>query len=188
MLGSRAALLSCLTQLGSRAALHSRLTLRAPPLLAAYAPACRRGGARGAAQLHVFARRPSADHEKVEVGDGADAGDLKRAVIAALRLDAPPDSVRLLRETEGGGAPVPLDSRRGLTAQGVCEGCSVVVEMMPPPPPPMPPPLDFVEEVLGGEAMMVANLQRSPGIYAPRPFFLTLQEHSYLMDFLRQRP
>ena len=58
--------------------------------------------------LHVFARRPSANYTKVEVGNGADAGDLKDAVCAKLKLDSPPDYVSLLREAAGGGAPVPL--------------------------------------------------------------------------------
>jgi hypothetical protein len=75
------------------------------------------------------------------VGDGADASDLKKAVIAELQLGTPPDSVRLLREVEGGGAPVPLDSRRALAGQGVLEGSSVLVEVLPPPPaPPAPRP------------------------------------------------
>ncbi len=191
------------TMLSSRATLLSRtrtLCVRAPlaltlPLLpAAHAPPCRGHAAR----LHVFARLPSTDYAKVEVGDGADAGDLKKAVIAELKLDARPDCVRLLREAEGGGAPVLLDSRGKLAAQGVSEGASFVVQVSPPPlpyalPPPalpyaLPPPLDFVEQVLGGEAMMVADLQRSPGINAPRPFYLTLQEHSDLADFLRAGP
>ena len=72
------------------------------PLLAAYAPECT------TRSLHVFVRRPSADYAKVQVGDGADAGDLKQAVIAALKLGAPPDCVRLLHEAAGGGsAPCP---------------------------------------------------------------------------------
>jgi hypothetical protein len=41
--------------------------------------------------------------------------------------------VRLLREVEGGGAPVPLDSRRALAGQGVLEGSSVLVEVAAPP-------------------------------------------------------
>jgi hypothetical protein len=51
-------------------------------------------------------------------------------VRAKLQL---PNRVRLLREAEGGGAPVPLDSRRALAAQGVLEGSSVLVEVLPPP-------------------------------------------------------
>ena len=101
------------------------------PLLAAYVPeeAFRRKF-RGVRSLHIFARRPNANHTKVQVHDGADAGDLKDAVCAKLKLDAPPDSVSLLREVEGGGAPVPLDSCKGLAEQGVCEGTRVVVEML----------------------------------------------------------
>jgi hypothetical protein len=97
-----------------RACLLSRLALQRSSLapLAASAPCAALGGAR-ARSLHVFARRPNADHAKVEVRDGADAGDLKRAVIAELQLDAPPDLVRLLREVEGGGAPVPLWTAAG---------------------------------------------------------------------------
>jgi len=70
------------------------------------------------------------DFCKVEVGDGADAGDLKDAVIAKLKLEMAPTSVRLLREVEGGGAPVALDSRRALAGQGVLAGSSVLVEML----------------------------------------------------------
>jgi hypothetical protein len=47
--------------------------------------------------------------------------------------------MRLLREVEGGGAPVPLDSRRTLAEQGVLQGSSVVVEVLPPPLPPVLP-------------------------------------------------
>ena len=106
----------------------SRLTLRAP--LVAYAPEALRLRSACARSLHVFARRHSADYAKVEVEDGADAGDLKKAVIAELKMDVPPDSVRLLREVEGGGAPVALDSRRALAGQGVLEGSSVLVEIL----------------------------------------------------------
>ena len=54
-----------------------------------------------ARSLHTFARRHSADvalplYARVKVGDGADAGDLKQAVIAELKLGVHPDSVRLL--------------------------------------------------------------------------------------------
>ena len=94
-----------------RLAQRALLARAALPLLAAYAPeAFRLGHGGGGCSLHVFARRPNANHTKVEVHDGADAGDLKKAVLAKLRLDAPPDLVHLLREVEGGGAPVPLDS------------------------------------------------------------------------------
>jgi hypothetical protein len=108
--------------------LLSRLTLRAP--LVAYAPEALRLRSACARSLHVFARRHSADYAKVKVEDGADAGDLKKAVIAELKMDVPPDSVRLLREVEGGGAPVALDSRRALAGQGVLEGSSVLVEIL----------------------------------------------------------
>ena len=55
---------------------------------------------------------------------------LMKAVIAELKLDMAPNRVRLLREVEGGGAPVPLDSRRALAGQGVLAGSSVLVEML----------------------------------------------------------
>ena len=139
----------------------------------------------------------------VEVSDGATVAALKRAVIAELRLDAPPDCLRLLREVKDGGAPVPLDSRKKLADQLVEEGTSVLVEIiapdvaaagaveaaaMPPPLPPLPPPLAFAEACLGGEPVMVANLQLSPGVAAPRPFYLTQQEHSDLLRFLSEPP
>jgi hypothetical protein len=131
--------------------LLSRLALRAPlaraalPLLAAFEPeairfrtVCPR--ARG---LHVFARTTASHDEfsKVMVGDGADACDLKKVAIAELKLDAAPNRVRLLREVEGGGAPVPLDSRKALAEQGVHEGSSVLIEVLPSPTPPLPPAL-----------------------------------------------
>ena len=128
------------------ASLLSRLAQRAPlarvalPLLAAYAPEA----FRCARSLHVLVRTPASrgGYSKVEVGDGADAGDLKSAVCAQLKLDAPPDCVRLLREVAGGGAPVPLDSARLLAKQGVREGTSVVAEvLLPPRPPPRCTPL-----------------------------------------------
>ena len=124
--------------------LLSRLTLRAPlaraalPLLVAYAPEAfrlRSACPRSARSLHVFVKTTASHDEfsEVEVRDGADAGDLKNAVIAKLKLDAAPNRVRLLREAEGGGAPVPLDSRRALAGQGVLAGSSVLVEVLPPP-------------------------------------------------------
>ena len=117
MLRGSASLLLRLTQ---RAGAPARAAL---PLLAAFAPEAFRS-------MHVFARRPNANHTKVEVRDGADAGDLKNAVCAKLKLDAAPHCVRLLREVEGGGAPVRLDSRRALAEQGVLGGSSVVVEVL----------------------------------------------------------
>ena len=113
------------------ASMLSRRTLRMPlPPPVAYAPeAFRLRSVRG---LHVFVKTMAGhdDFCKVEVGDGADAGDLKDAVIAKLKLEMAPTSVRLLREVEGGGAPVALDSRRALAGQGVVAGSSVLVEML----------------------------------------------------------
>ncbi len=96
--------------------------------------------------LHVFARTTASNDEfcKVRVGDGAEVGDLKNAAIAKLRLDAAPNRVRMFREVEGGGAPVPLDSRRALAEQGILEGSSVLVEVLPLLPPPLPPALPYV--------------------------------------------
>ena len=117
------------------------LARAALPLLAAYVP---EAFARTRA-LHVFVRAGAhEDFCKVHVHDGAVAGNLKTAVIAELQLDAPPDCVRLLREVEGGGAPVPLDSRRALAEQGVREGSSVVVEVLPAASPPVPPTPPYV--------------------------------------------
>ena len=61
---------------------------------------------------------------KVVLAPGADADDLAKAAIAELKLGVAPCSVRLLREVEGGRAPVPLDSRRALAEQGVRTPCS----------------------------------------------------------------
>ena len=69
------------------------------------------------------------DFAKVFVVDGSDAGGLKDAVMAKLKLDAAPNRVRLLLEVEG-HAPIPLDSRKALAGQGVLEGASVVVEVI----------------------------------------------------------
>jgi hypothetical protein len=126
---------ACLTGLLSRLYLRAPLARAALPLLAAFR----------FRSLHVFARTTASHDEfsKVNVGDGTDVGDLKRAVIAELKLDAAPNRVRMLREVEGGGAPVLLDSRRALVEQGVLEGSSVLVEVLPPPPPPLPPALPF---------------------------------------------
>ena len=131
----------------------------------------RRGGSLGPARV-VLAR-------------GADADDLKDAVCAKLKLGALPDCVRLLREVEGGGAPVPLDSSRALAEQGVHEGTFVRIEVLPPP---LPPPLHLAEEVLGGERVIVANLQGSAGFAAPHPFFLTPAQLQQLGSFLQREP
>ena len=67
-----------------------RLPLRSAPLPLARLTAARVPGSldrlAARARLHVFARLPDDDHTKVEVGDGADAGDFKKAVLAELRL------------------------------------------------------------------------------------------------------
>ena len=76
-------------------------------------------------QLHIFARTPNTDHADVEVGDKASVAELKRAVIAELKLDLAPHRVRLLREVDGQD-PVPLDSLKKLTEQGLSEGSRVV--------------------------------------------------------------
>jgi hypothetical protein len=119
----------------SESLLSRSLTQRAPlaralPLLVAFAPEAFRFRS-----LHVFAKTTASHDEfsEVTVGDGADAGDLKKSIIAELKLDAAPNRVRLLREVEGGGAPVPLDSRRALAEQGVLDGCSLFVEVSSPP-------------------------------------------------------
>ena len=54
---------------------------------------------------------------------------------------------------------------------------------------PAPPaPLAFAEALVGGEPMMVASLEGSPGVAARRPFYLTLQEHAQLLRFLKEAP
>ncbi len=107
--------------------------LRFAPLLQARVTASRVPGSldcfAARARLHVFARLPNDDHAHVEISDGASVAALKKVVMAELKLQAPPGRVRLLREVGGGGAPVPLDSCRGLAEQGVCEGTRVVVEV-----------------------------------------------------------
>ena len=113
--------------------------------------------------LHVFVREAGNEtFSKIEVRDGADAGDLKRVVIAELQLGASPSRVLLLREVEGGGAPVLLDSRRALAGQSVLEGCSVLVEVLPSPPPPLPPPLPYVLVRLRG-SLVPTKVAFAPG-------------------------
>ena len=102
-------------------------------------------------QLHVFAKvSKHDDFAKVLVADGLDAGDLKKAIVAELKLDAAPNRARLLLEVEG-GAPVLLDSCKKLAAQGVEDGSKVVVEVLAPDVPPSPAPvvLKFREAVKG---------------------------------------
>ena len=118
------------------------------------------------------------------MADGSDAGDLKDAIVAKLRLDAAPNRVRLLLEVGGGGAPVPLDSSEKLAGQGVLEGSKVVVEVMKPAPTALPTPVTFAEETVGGELMMVASLPHTH--HAEAPFYLTPLEHFGLMRFLRE--
>ena len=55
---------------------------------------------------------------------------LQEAVAVELKLDVPPDRVRLLREVEDGGTPVLLDSRKKLAEQSIKEGSSVLVEVV----------------------------------------------------------
>ena len=198
----RARKTAALTMLRGPAGLLSRLAQRAPlaraalPLLAAFAPEAFHAGC--ARSLHVYARTSASrgEYGKVEVGDGATVAALKRAVIAKLKLDVPPDCVRLLREVAGGGAPVRLDSRRALAEQGVFEGTSVHTEVLAVAPPflqaPARPaalqaPIFFFAEDVGGTPMMVADLA-FPSAPAPLPFFLTLREHAALQRFLAARP
>ncbi len=116
---------------------------------------------------------------------------LQKAVAVELKLDVPPDCVRLLREVEG-GAPVLLDSRKKLADQRVLEGSSVLVEVMEPVAAAamapiataLPMPLTFAEESVGGEPMMVASLPLTLSVTAP--FYLTPLEHFGLMRFLRE--
>ena len=143
-------------------------------------------------QLHVFARRDK-NYAEVEVKDGASVAALQEAVIAKLRLDIAPDSVRLLREVEG-EPPVLLDSRKKLADQSVFEGSSVLVEIVEPAAAAaqapiataLPTPLTFAEERVGGELMMVASLPLTPSVEAP--FYLTPLEHYGLMRFLQEPP
>jgi hypothetical protein len=114
--------------LNSLACLPRRLSLRG--VAAAALPLARSLLPGRLQQLHVFARRsPAVDFSMVEVDDGAYVSELADAVCAKLKLGAPPDCVRLLRE-EAGGAPVPLDSRRRLAQQQVRAGDCVLAEVV----------------------------------------------------------
>ena len=159
--------------LSRRASLSVPLTC-ALPLLAAYAPEAFRFRSACARSLHVFARRPSSDYAKVEVPDCADAADLKDAVCAKLQLGVSSDRVRLLREVEGGGPPIALDSRRGLQEQGVAAGCSVVAEELvaaaASAPPPLAPPHSFDAPLLTPlSALSSVLLGARPSPQAPPP-------------------
>ena len=109
-------------------------------------------------QLHVFARRgPAQDYARVEVGDGAYVSDLKDAVCAKIKLDAPADCVRLLRE-EAGGVRVPLDSRCRLAEHQVRSGDCVLVEVTAPPDP-VTAPTPSESAALAGARRLLAALR-----------------------------
>lgn len=81
-------------------------------------------------QLHIFVRRPSADHSKVYTSDDSDGADLKKVVMAELKMDIAPDLVRLSLEVKDGkGEPVLIDSCKKLLAQGVIESSKVLVDV-----------------------------------------------------------
>ena len=146
MLNSFAGLPRCLSLRGAAAALALARPLLEP--------------GRARQQLHVFARRgPAADFSKVEVEEGAYISDLKDAVCAKLKLDAPPDCVRLLRE-EAGRAPVPLDSRRTLAEQQVRAGDCVLAEVVEAAAPPGAPAAGAKEAgALEGARRLLAALR-----------------------------
>jgi len=78
--------------------------------------------------------RTSLHPVKVTFAPGSDAYDVAAAVIAVLKLDAAPDRVRLLLKPVGGGALVPLDSRKQVEQmEQLVEGASVHVEVEEPP-------------------------------------------------------
>ena len=79
-------------------------------------------------QLHIFARRPRGDPSKVFIDDGADVADLKKAIIAELKLSVAPDRVQILGKAMGGKTAV-LDGRKKLCEQGVVEGSSLLVKV-----------------------------------------------------------
>ena len=92
---------------------------------------------------------------------------LQKAVAAELRLDVPPDCVRLLREVEDGGAPIPLDSRKKLAEQGVKEGCSLLVEeILSVPSSPLSPPLKVAEDPLAVPFLEYRGLERNAELSA----------------------
>jgi hypothetical protein len=103
------------------------------------------------------------------VRDDADAGDLKDAVCAKLKLDAPPDCVRLLREARrGGGAPVPLDGTQPLARQRVTGGSRILVDIMAAPslPPPQPPQLLALLEAFPGALVPAPDAALDPALLA----------------------
>jgi hypothetical protein len=168
-------------------------------------------------QLHIFVRRDKI-YAEVEVKGRASVAALQKAVAVELKLDVPPDRVRLLREVEDGGTPVLLDSRKKLAEQSIKEGSSVLVEVVElengvrkalddseklaaqgvgersrvvamegtkVATAPLPAPLLYSNEVLGGEPIVVAELQGTPEFIAPYPFFLTPLQLAEMEEFLR---
>lgn len=152
-------------------------------------------------QLHIFVRRDKI-YAEVEVKGRASVAALQKAVAVELKLDVPPDRVRLLREVEDGGTPVLLDSRKKLAEQSIKEGSSVLVKVVElengvrkalddsetlaaqglgersrvvameatkVATAPLPAPLFYSNEVLGGEPIVVAELQGTPEFIAPYP-------------------
>jgi hypothetical protein len=88
-------------------------------------------------ELHVYARRPGTNFTKVPLPQSAtDVADLQAAVCVALRVDVPPDLVRLLllqgKEKE---ELRELIGNKSLEEEGVLGGSSVELRVMPPPPP-----------------------------------------------------
>lgn len=79
---------------------------------------------------------------------------LKNVVIKELRLrlTVPPYRVRLHREVDDGGPPVPLDSLYNLPEQGVGEGTRVVAEVL----------RALVESFLQDQALRPPPLHSSP--------------------------
>jgi hypothetical protein len=95
-----------------------------------------------------------------------DVDDLKDAIIAKLKLDAPPSRVRLLRETAG-RAPVPLDGLKKLAEQGMEAGTSVLIEVMAPvSQPPLHPLLPPLLSMSGDPLLEYQGLVRNAELTA----------------------
>jgi len=106
----------------------------APPLLAR-----RRSALFPRDPLVFFVQRAGgADWAEVAVAPGASVAALKKAALAELRLDAPPDAVELALAARAAGAP-PLDATQtleeALAAGALTTRAKLVVAVRAPPPP-----------------------------------------------------
>ena len=173
---------------------------RALRALAPSAARCLATAAR--APLVFFAKRAgAADFAEVEVAAGSSVAALKRAILAELRLNAPPDAVTLSTAASGSRASIldatlALDEALALGALApraklfvTVHDAAVGVARRPHVSAlPLPPPLAFECADVGGTPMMVANFVPLDGTNLPRPLFLLPRELARIERFLDEGP